>query len=814
MIVRRWGIIIIATGWLAGLLAGSVLHTWLTLPALTIAGFVTVACAAMLTTVAVWRYRQTLMPLAAGWQSLLILIWWLAALTLGMARLAWAAPRNDPRDIANLPIGTAVTVSGTIDAAPDIHAQGAYLQVRITAVQTATGTFRADGVVECFDSQIQVPFAPEYGDQVEVKGTLAAVPPLAPPGLSALLRSAKLTIMQRGSGNPLLGLIYRWRAALAEGLQRALPAPEAALLIGILLGLKTPVLRSRLPLFTRTGTIHLVVTSGLKVTLIGGLAAAFARTLTRRLPSSTATGWSGAAALRVSIPLGAIVLYAALSGLGPAASRAAIMSGLLVFARAFGRDYDAFVALAVAALLMTLAQPAVLWDVGFQLSAVGTLALITLTTPLRARIVALERLPGGALLADALATTLAAQIGTFPLTAINFGLFSLIAPLANMILVPLLPLFLLLGGVAATVSALAPVAAGAAGAIIWPVARLADLVIEFLAAPSWAALSIGGLPGWLVPVWAILLGGAPMLWGAATVPPPDHERSHRLPAILSAAIALCLVLALFSATALAYVATPTPTVRVTFLNVGPSGPATVIQTSDGHVALVDGGADGTALLLALAQVLPFWQRTIDLVIVSDPRPGHLDGLPAVLTAFHVRQVVDGGNLHPARDYAAWYASLQAAHVPLTRLWQGATIALGQVRFVILAPGHPLFSGTGAEDDNALVFRMEAPGLRVLFAGEASTRALALAMEDPAAAEVVQYCAPPTPTRQQAQEDLQTLTLAQLAIAMPASQHPAAGVILTPPNPALVSLPPTLATETDGTIAIAANSTGWWIVGGG
>ncbi len=88
------------------------------------------------------------------------------------------------------------------------------------------------------------------------------------------------------------------------------------------------------------------------------------------------------------------------------------------------------------------------------------------------------------------------------------------------------------------------------------------------------------------------------------------------------------------------------------------------------------------------------------------------------------------------------------------------------------------------------------------------------MEDPAAAEVVQYCAPPTATRQQAQEDLQTLTLAQLAIAMPAAQHPAAGVILTPPNPALVSLPPTLATETDGTIAIAANSAGWWIVGSG
>jgi hypothetical protein len=66
-------------------------------------------------------------------------------------------------------------------------------------------------------------------------------------------------IVDREGGNPLLARLFDLRLALAQAIQHALPEPEAALLIGILLGLKTPVLRSRLALFTATGTSHRVV---------------------------------------------------------------------------------------------------------------------------------------------------------------------------------------------------------------------------------------------------------------------------------------------------------------------------------------------------------------------------------------------------------------------------------------------------------------------------------------------------------------------------------------------------------------------------
>ena len=111
-------------------------------------------------------------------------------------------------------------------------------------------------------------FAPDYGDTLSLSGVLTPVQSGAPTGVLAEMHGAQASILARGGGNPVLAMLFDLRLRLAESIQRALPEPEAALLIGILLGFKTPVLRSRLPLFTATGTIHLVVPAGLKVAML------------------------------------------------------------------------------------------------------------------------------------------------------------------------------------------------------------------------------------------------------------------------------------------------------------------------------------------------------------------------------------------------------------------------------------------------------------------------------------------------------------------------------------------------------------------
>lgn len=807
MFVRRWGAVIVTTGWLVGLLmaagrvsgSGRVVLGLLALAALALAGTVTWVASA--------RTRLTLLPLDARWQAALAAVWFGAALLLGMARFAWSLPGNDPRNVANLPQGTLITVRGTIDAEPDVRANGAYLQIRVTGIQGA-GPYSwdaADGVIQIFDAKDQAAFAPDYGDGVELQGYLAGVSPKAPPGIDATMHSAKVQILNHGGGNPILALLYAWRTGLARGLAGTLPAPEAALLTGIVLGLKTPLMRSRLNLFIRTGTIHLVVTSGLKVTLVGDLTARLVQPLGR--------------AVRLALPLAAIVLYVILSGAGPAALRAGLMGTLLVAARALGRDYDAPTALALAAMILTAWQPTMLWDVGFQLSTAGTLGIITLGPFFHTWLIpSLGRFPGGRLLAESITATFAAQIGTFPLIAINFGIFSLISPLANLLLVPLLPLFLVLGGLIGFLGIVAAPVGDLLGYIAFPIFKLADLVVEGLAAPGWAALTVGALPGWLTPLWIAAIGLAPLLWrgriaphtpAATPAPPATAAPRVGLPATLRVGLALAQGIMLGAGTILLPHMATQPIIRVTFLDVGSTGPATLIQMRDGKVALVDGGGDGTRLLQALADRLPFWQRSIDLVVLTDPRAGHLRGLPALLGTYQLREVVDAGVLHPAADYASWFLLLQRAGVPLVRAAQGVTIALGPAHITVLSPTGPLLTVSDQEDNNALVFRLDAPGLSVLFAGEAGARALTNAMSDPHPITVVQFAAPPTPQRQAAQFNALTQSNAQMAVFVPASHLPAQGVVIPPIDPATTHAPPLERTGEIGSISIVSDGVRWW-----
>lgn len=260
---------------------------------------------------------------------------------LGAARAAAADPTNDPHSVARLVAGPAggpangpanggdARLRGEVAAEPDLRAGDRLLTVDVSQASIDGGrTWQpATGRVEATVPGPDDWFSPAYGDTLSLTGTLRPLAGgFASPGVVARMTGARATVDARGGGNPLLARLFALRVALAQVIQRTLPEPEAALLIGVLLGLKTPVLRARLALFTATGTIHLVVPAGLKVAVLAELASAAARPLGRWLRSLAA--------------LLAVALYAALGGGGPAALRAAIMGALLVLAPVFGRAYN------------------------------------------------------------------------------------------------------------------------------------------------------------------------------------------------------------------------------------------------------------------------------------------------------------------------------------------------------------------------------------------------------------------------------------------------------------------------------------------
>ena len=151
-----------------------------------------------------------------------------------------------------------------------------------------------------------------------------------------------------------------------------------------------------------------------------------------------------------------IAFYTILVGADASVVRAAIMGGLVLFARFLGRMTLALASLSAAAIVMTLVNPYVLWDVGFQLSFAATLGLVLYAEPIKDWFVKIASRWMEAAQAKRLSIpvgefilfTFAAQITTLPLTAYHFQRLSLISFLANPIVLPAQPPLMILGGLA------------------------------------------------------------------------------------------------------------------------------------------------------------------------------------------------------------------------------------------------------------------------------------------------------------------------------------------------------------------------------
>ena len=97
---------------------------------------------------------------------------------------------------------------------------------------------------------------------------------------------------------------------------------------------------------------------------------------------------------------------------------------------------------------------------------------------------------------------------------------------------------------------------------------------------------------------------------------------------------------------------PDGRLHVYFLDVG-QGDAIFVRTPDGHQILIDGGPSPAALLAELGRVMPFWDRTLDLVVLTHPDDDHQAGLFAVLERYRVAQVLDSAGAHAGRDAPIW-----------------------------------------------------------------------------------------------------------------------------------------------------------------
>jgi competence protein ComEC len=412
------------------------------------------------------------------------------------------------------------------------------------------------------------------------------------------------------------------------------------------------------------------------------------------------------------------------------------MGIILVIAPRIGRIYNVYTALALTALLMSMIDPFILWDVGFQLSCLGTLGIVMLTPFSLHLFRPLGRIPFGLLVAEIMTVTLTAQTATWPIIAISFLLISFISPLANMILVPLLGVLIGLG-LLVCIGGLFFIQIGIFfGWILQPLLWFLWTIISWCAGLPWAYRPVNnintvlpwgyyGLLGLLV---ITLFRRWPETMQAHTVNKAPPLFSRRTWHVLQVGAALTVLLAT-GVTVLA--AQPDRQLTITFLKVAPArqaaqGESILIHTPDGKTVLIDGGLDAASLSQQLDSRVPFWQRSLDAIILTTPRQDHLVGLQDIVTRYQVGEVIDAGILHPNTGYALWRRTISDRGLKYVQVRQLAAISLGsQVLLQVLWPPSPLHKSSTEELDNALVMRLVAPGFRMLLLGAAALSKYAL-----------------------------------------------------------------------------------------
>jgi competence protein ComEC len=512
--------------------------------------------------------------------------------------------------------------------------------------------------------------------------------------------------------------------------------------------------------FQVTGTAHLIAPSGFKVTIVAGLVDGSTRWFYKKrrdgqekalLPVQKREGhrrhWVATALVILSI-----IGYTFLSGGGPAALRAGIMGILLAIAPRFGRVYNIYTSLALAALVMSMSDVYVLWDTGFQLSMLGTLGIVALT-PLFLRLFRpLERISFLHPLSETIAVTLAAQTATLPIFAFTFHQISLIAPVTNVLTVPLLGVLLLLGILVCVAGAIYIPLGIFFGWITWPLLWYADHIASWCASLPGAFLSVSNLDTGLAwgyyGILLLLITIALRRWpqqrqsyeaNALPARPSEQDQPHnvnatpvlvspRIRPLLQYAAAVILILA---AGATVAAAPANEQLTITLLNVGPAGKpaqgeAILIHTADDKTLLIDGGLDAVSLAQELDNRLPFWQRSIDAVLLTTPRQDHLVGSQDVISRYQVGEVLDAGVLHPGAGYALWRRTVRERKLAYTQVREGTSIPLGtQDLLQVLWPLSPLHKGSDEELANALMVRLVARQFSMLLLGAAALSPYAL-----------------------------------------------------------------------------------------
>lgn len=347
-----------------------------------------------------------------------------------------------------------------------------------------------------------------YGDRLRVNCELEAPKPfedfrydkyLLNKGIYATCKFADVASLPGFDGSKLKRAILDFKKIIGERVNLLWTEPESGLMAGLLYGEKSALPADLLENFNRTGLTHIVAVSGHNTSVI----------VIAVLAGLIFVGfWR-----RQALWLSAIILFIFVIFTGASASvvRAALLAVVGMSAQLLGRPARSLNGLVFAAAIMVLFHPLIIWyDAGFQLSFLATLGVMYLG-PKLALMFNFENDE------NVLLTTMGAIIMTLPLLAYQFGRVSLVAPLANLLILWIIP-FLMLAGFIAVIIGLIFLPVGQGLAYIAHLGlKYVILIVSWLGGLSFASREIS-LPLFLVILSYILIFWFLIFYGKKSKP--------------------------------------------------------------------------------------------------------------------------------------------------------------------------------------------------------------------------------------------------------------------------------------------------------
>lgn len=553
----------------------------------------------------------------------------------------------------------------------------------------------------------------KYGDLIEIENTklrradLPSYPGqfnyqkyLLQSGINytAYVSDKDVKILTRNNGPFAARAVFAAREFIINTLNRTVTGEEAALISSIVLGEYDILSQDLKTALIKTGTLHLIAASGFNVSILIMFCVTVCGILRIKRQIT--------AIFTVII----IIFYALLCSASPSIVRAAIIGIFAMISLSAGKEKDAPHLFILSALLILLAKPLWLFNVGFQLSFLACLGIIVITPLLYKK---LSFMPN--YLNSLISTTLGAQIALLPVLIYYFGKISVVFILANILLVPiveiLLPASLIHIILSAVLKFLSPVSAF----MCYGLSFIFLKTIHLLSALPFALIYLAKPQSFALALFYIA-GAAALLFLRL----PDKRKYLKQTGIIAASLALLI----FSVN----LTENSRSLRVTFLNVK-AGDCAVIRAPGNKTILIDTGyrykIKNKFYDCADSVILPYLKdigvKKINLVLISHPHKDHLGGLPRLISAMPVELVA--GNLNADGSVFTRQAVklLRIKNIPLLPLSAGDSIRAGKNAFFsILAPKNSLpvknKSNSGV-NNGSIVAKLTYKNISFLFTGD-------------------------------------------------------------------------------------------------